>query len=1207
MKNKLRNVTNRIKSKVVFLGKKKVITLTLAFIVLTSFVLSSPYLLKTIKGSIYNTKRNTIVDIEIESPKKVLLGDRIGYEEYKGAAIYNPDTFQVTIRNNTEYKMTNISVSMTGTGELTGTNNNTSNFDYAEGFYSELEPSTSETFKCGGVIKDAYDTYGTLEETMTITYTLNGQEYSDELDPIEFYHIVPDVSKNTQNEEVSQVFRIPYSGGTGEDFFIKINKTDIYMDISEDVYPQNINFSYRSNFGRYIYIEAPQSNESSGNVYGNELLPRLSTYLTYDKYSNEKNLTEKYPEEDDTFVLVENHRLWGKPSQTTNGTVEVYVPIYVKYCRSNGCFGATSENPRIGSNYMRNSFSNAYFSGEDQVKINLTIYDKALLARKINDVQAKLDMLDDTIYKKEEANTAIQAALDVYTNRVVSQSDIDAAVTAISVYSSSDYTPEKYNADYSRLDRLITTAEAMQNKTSVGNHQLYTAESWTTLQNTIMDAKALSRYLKADEQETVDNMYAELGTKMTVSERGLVYLAGYYESVVSVLTTLQNAGLTNDISDIENVILTNPKILINSVNYNMYTDDTWNYLVDVVNAIDASYTADKQQDIEDMATNISAAYTALEYNLAEYKELIDLIDEYNSNKDYYIDDSVKASVETFIANYNRNITINEQNRINDLVNDFISLKNQLKYKPAEGYSDNDSNVTEDYKSVNQYKNLFNAEKAKQKSSSNNLYTNEGITAINEMLEILNDSNNEKMNIKINEQASLDEFRLSLKTLYDNLRNYKNLANYAELDETLKSLDKNIYTTGSWTVYETSEAYNLATGVNLNKPYKYDEQDVVNTVLNNLKTEIAKLELKPATYTEVDKLLEKIEKNYKPIANYFENYSELEEVLNNINRNYTILDQDKVDAIVQAIKDTISALILKDADYTELSKVIEKLPNNYSNYDSSIRSELDKIMKDLTNLSTDLKITDQGVINSLVDRIKSILDRINALANTPESAKKVISNTPLSHNKNTKKTIEINDVIEDKIIKFIKVNGQKVNISSIPFNINVDYDVSNAEIEVGVYNKENKIETFGGKKLVHGKNTITIIVTDKEGSQYEYKLYINRSETSCYLKNLKVSGQKITFKKKVYEYTIGINTGTKKLSISAIPEDDHAKITVKGNNNLKTGSQVLVIVTDKEGNKLIYKIHIIVESINVIPIFVLIGLLLIMFGIIRTHNSKNKKA
>ena len=380
MKNKVKNITDRIKSKVVFLGKKKVTTLALTFMVLTVLVISSPYLLKTIKGSIYNTRQGTVVGVEIESPKKVLLGDRVGYEEYKGAAIYNPDTFQVTIRNNTEYKMTNISVSMTGTGELTGTNNNTSNFDYAEGFYSELEPSTSETFKCGGVIKDAYNTYSTLQETMTITYTLNGQEYSDELDPIEFYHIVPDVSKNTQNEEVAKVFRIPYSGGTGEDFFIKINKTDIYMDISEDIYPQNINFSYKSNFGNYIYIEAPQSNESSGNVYGNELLPRLSTYLTYDRYSNEKNLTEKHAESDDTFVLVENHRLWGKPSQTTNGTVEVYVPIYVKYCMSNGCLDAISET---AENYMRNSFSNKFFSGEDQVKINLTIYDKTLLARKI--------------------------------------------------------------------------------------------------------------------------------------------------------------------------------------------------------------------------------------------------------------------------------------------------------------------------------------------------------------------------------------------------------------------------------------------------------------------------------------------------------------------------------------------------------------------------------------------------------------------------------------------------------------------------------------------------------------------------------------------------------------------------------------------------------------------------------------------------------
>ncbi len=279
MREKVIKIKNRIIAKINDISKKKMVVICIAIFFIALLMMLSPTLIKNILGSVNNIKQGSAAGVEIETPKRVLLGDPNGWEQYLGATIYNWDNFQVTIKNDSEFKMTNISVSMTGTGEVIGTDNSTGNFWCVEGFSNEIESKTSNTFKCNGVIKDAYN-YNDVTETMTISYSMNGNIYNDTVD-IDFYHIVPKINNETvlQNTTDPAIYSYKYKGGEGEDFYQKISKTDIYMDITESLDDQNINFSYRSKFGNHIYIEAPQSDDSAKTIYNQSLAPRLSEYF----------------------------------------------------------------------------------------------------------------------------------------------------------------------------------------------------------------------------------------------------------------------------------------------------------------------------------------------------------------------------------------------------------------------------------------------------------------------------------------------------------------------------------------------------------------------------------------------------------------------------------------------------------------------------------------------------------------------------------------------------------------------------------------------------------------------------------------------------------------------------------------------------------------------------------------------------------------
>lgn len=326
-------------------------TLVGLVITLTVMVVLMPSFIKKLRGSIYNIKSTGAEGVVIESPKKVLLGDSSGNENYKGAAIYNRDNFVINIRNNSEYEMTGISLSMTGTGELNG-----KNFVCQEGFYSRLSSKEAEAIKCEGVVKDAYG-YKDVSETMTISYTLNEQSYTETLDAISFYHKVPELNitnvpiKNSSSVE----YTYAYSGGTNEDFYVSFPISSIYLDKSENLEDLNIRPQYKSSFGNNIKVEHPQSSDTDSHFGG--VTPRLYDYLSYTKAGS-----GSYNQLDTKGSFVElQHILKGTPTTVTNTPVKVYVPIRAHYIKSgwNGYDRATNDT--------------SYFSISDQPSIQLTI------------------------------------------------------------------------------------------------------------------------------------------------------------------------------------------------------------------------------------------------------------------------------------------------------------------------------------------------------------------------------------------------------------------------------------------------------------------------------------------------------------------------------------------------------------------------------------------------------------------------------------------------------------------------------------------------------------------------------------------------------------------------------------------------------------------------------------------------------------------
>ena len=217
------------------------------------------------------------------------------------------------------------------------------------------------------------------------------------------------------------------------------------------------------------------------------------------------------------------------------------------------------------------------------------------------------------------------------------------------------------------------------------------------------------------------------------------------------------------------------------------------------------------------------------------------------------------------------------------------------------------------------------------------------------------------------------------------------------------------------------------------------------------------------------------------------YKELTDLIDNIDRNKTILEQEEVNNYITLISKKEKELELCKADYSKLKNITSLIPYDFSIYNLESVEKLNTLLDKIKNLDSELKITSQDKLDSLIKEIDEVLSSLK-LKDTSVTTK--YDNKYDANYKPDKKVIKKNNKVSKSHIVSITVNGKELDLNSA--SITVENDVSKADIKVELSNSSDKYEIYGGNILIVGDNTITVYVYNDSDS-YEYKFNIKRED------------------------------------------------------------------------------------------------------------------
>lgn len=207
-------------------------------------------------------------------------------------------------------------------------------------------------------------------------------------------------------------------------------------------------------------------------------------------------------------------------------------------------------------------------------------------------------------------------------------------------------------------------------------------------------------------------------------------------------------------------------------------------------------------------------------------------------------------------------------------------------------------------------------------------------------------------------------------------------------------------------------------------------------------------------------------------------------------------------------------------------------------------------------------------------------------------------------------------VSKALLSSLKLSEGKIDFESnvFDYNVTVGYDVTNVVATVELENDTDTVDIKGGESLEVGANELTITVTSSDGSVSNvYTIYIIKKEAdtdisgNSLLKSLVINGHAINFDPNVNEYNITIKKNETDVGIECVPDDSNASVTIEGNANLTTGSQIKIRVTAENGNYTDYLINVTgyQKKSNIIGtvFIVLLVILAIAYAILRALGYK----
>ena len=149
-----------------------------------------------------------------------------------------------------------------------------------------------------------------------------------------------------------------------------------------------------------------------------------------------------------------------------------------------------------------------------------------------------------------------------------------------------------------------------------------------------------------------------------------------------------------------------------------------------------------------------------------------------------------------------------------------------------------------------------------------------------------------------------------------------------------------------------------------------------------------------------------------------------------------------------------------------------------------------------------------------------------------------------------------------------------------YNVTVENSVTNILVTVEQENNTDIVKISGGSDLQVGANEITIEVTSSDSTvKNTYTIYVIRKEeeesisSNSLLSNLIIKNHNIKFDAKVTEYEITLDEQETELEIEVAAASDKASVSIEGNEQLTTGSEVKIRVTAESGDYTDYYIKI----------------------------------
>lgn len=176
--------------------------------------------------------------------------------------------------------------------------------------------------------------------------------------------------------------------------------------------------------------------------------------------------------------------------------------------------------------------------------------------------------------------------------------------------------------------------------------------------------------------------------------------------------------------------------------------------------------------------------------------------------------------------------------------------------------------------------------------------------------------------------------------------------------------------------------------------------------------------------------------------------------------------------------------------------------------------------------------------------------------------------------------EANLVYDDRILEYrsgssiITGSSGYLKMSEMGMSSGTDtitYNMKFRALKTGTTNLE-----FQGKVMVYGLDDGMEMPVTSKALNISVIAPVAAS-SNAYLKSIKASpnGFKPQFSKEIYTYSTEVDYEVKDYIVSAIAEDENARVTIKGNENLIEGlNEIVIEVLAESGNKKQYKINLV---------------------------------